>query len=57
MVASSVLGDPMRPLENDLRYLVRDGAFGSSVVAEDVLAVLDRLTALEGRVAAWENRV
>jgi len=57
VVASSVLGDPMRPLENDLRYLVRDGAFGSSVVAEDVLAVLDRLTALEGRVAAWENRV
>jgi len=35
---------------------MRDGIFGTSLVAEDVLAVLDRVAALEARVAELEQR-
>lgn len=39
-----------------LRYLAVNGGFGTNRVAEDVLAVLDRLEALEQRVEALEMR-
>ena len=47
---------PDEPVESHLRYLMRDGIFGTSLVAEDVLAVLDRVAALEARVAELEQR-
>jgi len=43
-------------VEEHLRHIVANGAFGTSRVAEDVLAVLDRVAALKARVAALEKR-
>ena len=44
------------PVEDHLRWLVENGAFGTSQVAEDVLTVLDRVVDLERRMSALEKR-
>jgi hypothetical protein len=43
-------------LRGHLRYMADNGGFGTNRVAQDVLGVLDRLEALEQRVAALEQQ-
>lgn len=63
VLSSRFRGGLVRPRRSDeaveqhLRYLAEVGGFGSNLLAEDVLVVLNRVAALEDRVSQLERRL